>query len=617
MLYPFMYHNVKTLLKAKSLLACWVFSLFLGLFSFHFQAYAQSAQPYLPTRAVVPTVDDILPLAEQAYSMGMYYDSVHWFGRLEAFDADQSRLGVAKSYERMGNYAKALAFLGDLAITDTPHRQKAAQLRAALLLSMAELNQAQAKLAESEAYLRTFITEFSAELNNRRYVHLMRRQAMLTGVLIPENLKNPERTTPLRVGLLLPLSGPMAEVGQNMQHAALIALFNQPLQHIELYPEDTQGTPEGAEAALNRALQSGVDIILGPVLSQSVQAITPMANAAGRPVLAYSSDRMAADGRNVRLFSIIPTEQAAYVARYAVQHGLHTFAALMPEGAYGREMFRVFEAEVTRLGGTIDRHSFYDPQSPDLTRSIKHLTRIAESTAVLKKELSALEKQYERLADAMDDAALERLKELRKAEPQPIVNYQALFVPAPAETMALIASQLAFFDSDGNRVQLLGSSQWDSPKLLKTADRYLVGSLYPALAKGNDAVLSQQFKAIYGQTPHPLAALAYDSVQLIAHFAENGLTRGHEFERMLRQSGGFYGVSGPYRFNREGTLEHGYSLNRLVFRGGKPRTVEVAPSPLILPATEAPLEPQHQDNRFQAPRPQRQSRGFFESLFGN
>jgi len=617
MLYRLMYHNVKSASRTKNLWGCWVFSLFLGLFSLNFQVYAQSMRPYLPTRAVVPMVEDILPLAEQAYSMGMYYDSLHWFKHLATFDAEQSRLGLAKSHERMGNYLKALQALGDLALTDSPHREKAAQLRASLLLSMAELNQAQTNFTESEMYLRTFIAEFSNQLNNRRYVHLMRQQAVLTGALIPENLKNPERTNPLRVGLLLPLSGAMAEVGQNMQHAALIALFNQPLTHIELYPEDTQGTPEGAEAALERALQSGVDIILGPVLSQNVQAIAPMAQGAGRPVLAYSSDRMAADGRNVRLFSIIPTEQAAYIARYAVQHGLRTFAALLPEGAYGREMFRVFEAEVTRLGGTIDRHAFYDPKNPDLTKPIKHLTRIAESAAALKKELAALEKQYALLADAMDDAALTRLKELRKAEPQPIVNYQALFVPAPAEAMPLIAAQLAFFDSDGSQVQLLGSSQWDNPQLLNITDRYLVGSLYPALAKGDSAVLSQQFKAIYGQTPHPLAALAYDSVQLIAHFAENGLTRGHEFGRMLRQSGGFYGVSGPYRFNQEGTLEHGYSLNRLVFRGGKPRSIEVVPSPLILPAAEAPLEPQYQSPPPQQPRQRRQTRGFFESLFGN
>lgn len=572
---------------------------------------------YLPTRAFVPTIEQIQPMAEQAYSMGMYYDSLRMFRRLAPFNPELSRLGIAKSYERMGKYAKALEVLGELHLQDSAFREQARILRASLLLSMTELHQKKSDLKTSEDYLRTFVGEYKDELNSRRYVHLMRQQATLTGSLVPKALKA-DQTTPLRIGLLLPLSGSMAEIGQNMQQAALLSLFNQPMKHIELYPEDTQGTPAGAQAALERALQSGVDIVLGPLLSQNVKAIAPMADAADRPVIAYSSDRLVADGEDVRLFSIIPTEQAELVARYAVQHGYRSFSALMPEGPYGREMFRVFEAEVKRLGGTLDRHSFYDPSNPDLMKSIKYLTRIDEARAKLNKELRELEKQYELLADAMDDKALERLKQLRKADPQPIVNYQALFVPAPAKTLSLIASQLAFYDSDGSQVKLLGSSQWDSPDLLKNADRYMVGGWYPALAKGNEFVFEQQYKMIYGQRPHPLAGLAYDSVQLLSNFAENGLTRGHELSRFVRQSGGFYGVTGPYRFNLQGTLEHGYSLNQIGYRRGQARNIELVPSPTILPAAEAPLEPQYRDKRFREPEPpRRKSRGFFESLFGN
>ena len=578
----------------------------------------ESQVEYLPTRAFVPTIDQIKPLAEQAYSMGMYYDSLRYFQRLDAINPEQSQLGIAKSFERMGEYAKALGALQELPLADSAFREQARRLRASLLLSMAEVHQKTNDLKASENYLRTFVSEYKDELNNRRYIHLMRQQAVLSGSLIPDALKASEQTIPLRVGLLLPLSGPMAEIGQSMQQAALISLFNQSMKHIELYPEDTQGTPAGAQAALERALQSGVDIVLGPLLSQNVQAITPMADAADRPVIAYSSDRMVADGRDVRLFSIIPTEQAELVARYAVQHGYRSFAALMPEGPYGREMFRVFEAEVKRLGGTLDRHSFYDAKSPDITTSLKYITRIEEARAELNKELRALEKQYELLADAMDDESLARLRELRKAEPQPIVNYQALFVPAPAKTLSLIASQLAFYDTDGSQVKLLGSSQWDSPELLANADRYVWGSWYPALAKGNEFVFEQQYKAIYGQQPHPLAALAYDSIQLLSNFAENGLTRGNELDRMVRQSGGFYGVTGPYRFNLQGTLEHGYSLNQIGYRRGQARNIELVPSPTILPAAEAPLEPQYTDKRFREPEPpRRKSRGFFESLFGN
>src|SRR5712691_3988499 len=56
------------------------------------------------------------------------------------------------------------------------------------------------------------------------------------------------------LGLLLPLSGQNASLGQGMLDAAQMALFDIPNGRVALLPRDTRGTAEGAAAAAREAL---------------------------------------------------------------------------------------------------------------------------------------------------------------------------------------------------------------------------------------------------------------------------------------------------------------------------------------------------------------------------
>src|SRR5687768_18465393 len=53
----------------------------------------------------------------------------------------------------------------------------------------------------------------------------------------------------VRVGLLLPLSGPAAGLARDMQAAAQMALFDVGENDLVLLPRDTAGTPQGARVA--------------------------------------------------------------------------------------------------------------------------------------------------------------------------------------------------------------------------------------------------------------------------------------------------------------------------------------------------------------------------------
>lgn len=589
--------------------------------AFHASYGQELYAPYAPTRAVVPTLAQLPTLGQAAYTMGLCHDSIRWYKRTKPFNKPLAQFGIARCQERLGQYEQAFKTLANLHTQKTLFQKQVNTLRGHVLLMLAEEAQLKMDIKKSEGYLRTFVTEHRNQREHGRYGYLMRQQATLKTHTSPQQ-EGLMPKKPLRVGVLLPLSGKMAPIGQGMEHAALMALFNQSQKHIELYPEDTQGTPQGAIAAFERAVNSGIDVALGPVLSDNVKAITPFASSAGIPVLAYSSDKSAAVAKkDIRLFSILPTQQARLMAQYAVeQKGLRVFSALVPNTPYGHTMLHAFKQELSRLGATFDRQAFFDPNTPDLNTPIRHLARIAEAEAELKKERDKLEKVFDLLASAMDDADLNRLEDLRKAEAQPLVKYQGLFVPAPAHAMPLISSQLAFYDSDGTQLQLLGTAQWHSEALTTQAQSYLRYGLYPTQPQQGLKAFADGFQNIFKTQPHPLGALAYDSVNLIAHLAKQGFEKGHDLDKHLQQLGTYHGVTGPYQLRNDGTLRHGYSIMQLRYKRGKLTPKEVDPAPFLLPSEAQVLKVSNRSHTFkepEEPRTIKQPRRFFGGLFGH
>ena len=115
-----------------------------------------------------------------------------------------------------------------------------------------------------------------------------------------------------RVGILVPLTGKTAPLGQAMLNAAQMAMFDFADADFELLPHDTAGRPEDASFAATIVIGDGANLLIGPLLAHSVQAVAPISRAAGVPVIGFSSDRtVAGDGVYTRGF--LPENEAERV----------------------------------------------------------------------------------------------------------------------------------------------------------------------------------------------------------------------------------------------------------------------------------------------------------------
>ena len=135
----------------------------------------------------------------------------------------------------------------------------------------------------------------------------------------PAQQAEPARPKEIKVGLMLPLSGPAAALGQDMLQAAQMALFDVGPNDVVLLPRDTGGTPEGARRAATELIGQQVEVIIGPLYSQAVQATSPIAQQAGIPVLAFSNVTSVAT-TGTYLLGFRPEEQVARVVQFALEN---------------------------------------------------------------------------------------------------------------------------------------------------------------------------------------------------------------------------------------------------------------------------------------------------------
>src|SRR5580693_4066161 len=158
----------------------------------------------------------------------------------------------------------------------------------------------------------------------------------------------------VKVGLLLPVSasGNAAVAAQSMRNSAEMALAEFQNPNIQLLIKDDGGNPQGAQQGTQQAIGEGAEIILGPLFALSVPATAQITRARNMSVIAFSTDSSIA-GRGVYLLSFLPESDVNRIVEYAASIGKRSFAALLPENAYGNVVEAAFKQAVVRRGGRV------------------------------------------------------------------------------------------------------------------------------------------------------------------------------------------------------------------------------------------------------------------------
>lgn len=354
-----------------------------------------------------------------------------------------------------------------------------------------------------------------------------------TGALSASAANTAPAIDPYPVGCILPLSGRNAAYGNRALDAVLLAtgVFNAAKETpIRLLIEDSQSEPAVAGAAVAKLAGAGVTFILGPLGSQEALEAAKEAQRLKVPILTLTQrEGITGIGDHVFRNFLTAAMQIRTVVQYAqAELGLRRFAILSPDDPYGQEMARLFREEVVRKGGEIRKEKSYKTDQTDFGEEIHALAGITPVSPGTEAPVAAV-------------------------QPKPNPGFEALFIPDSSFRVAMIVSQLAYYDITG--IRLLGTSGWDSPELLKTDPEHLQGSVFvdgffPNSFRPEVNAFIESFYMSYGREPDAMEALVYDAAAMAVRLIveSRGGTRD-AFRNALTQVKGYRGVTGRTSFS--------------------------------------------------------------------
>lgn len=333
---------------------------------------------------------------------------------------------------------------------------------------------------------------------------------------------------PIRLGMVIPITGPLAESGKYALQGARLAIeevnaaggvLGRPL---EIVTEDDQSTNPGTVLAFSKLAGRGdIPILLGPTRSTQIQAIAPDILKTGKPVMIGGTDPRLTKAGNPWLFRFRPND--TYTARVIADFGVNVlgkrkWAVVHATDAFGTSASTLFVEALGKLGVT-----------PALVQGSPNNT--ADFTPVgLAVKQSGADVMATFITFEQDLAIFAR--QLKQLGVSPVW----IGSPSTVTTTALNLAGPALFGSfavaDFNRDA--------SPEAKKFAESYV---------------------AAYKTAPDFFASWPYDAVKILARaITSAGGVDADKVRSAILAIRGVAGVEGLYNFDSSGDGLHGYNI---------------------------------------------------------
>ncbi|MDX1974618.1 MAG: penicillin-binding protein activator [Rickettsiales bacterium] len=328
----------------------------------------------------------------------------------------------------------------------------------------------------------------------------------------------PMNVPPVKIALLLPLTGESMTVGKAMLDASTMALydnyFSTPPEDIRsqvvLILKDTGNTAADSARAAKQAIDQGAQFIIGPLFSQSVTAITPLARENNLGMLTFSNNRQVA-APSIYTFGFLPEQQVARMAEYTYLRNYTRVALLAPNDSYGTKIQESLVPAFAQKGGTVAPVELYAPNPANIEAAVARLAAYNNSTQS--------------------------------------TRFEAIFIADGGPQLKTIIAALKKTNIDLTKIKLFGTGLWDDPEIAKIPE--MQGAWFSSSPSEAYRNFEKRFTTTFGYKPMRLAGLAYDAVTVAIRLtmsnphglSDTALTRDDGFEGLanglvrLRPSG--------------------------------------------------------------------------------
>ena len=317
-------------------------------------------------------------------------------------------------------------------------------------------------------------------------------------LIILTNLKNVSANEKIRIGLLVPLTGKNAEIGQSIVKSTRLAINKINSSVIEIIPKDTKSDPNATLNSAKELSKLGIKIIIGPVFNNNLTYLDEL-----REVTFLSlTNKSDNSSKNIINAGINATSQIKAIKKFIEINKIEKTIFLTPDGEYKDEIKKGISSSKIK----IIKNYIYNTDPTKLTKRIEKITNYKIRKQNLEDEILRLEKSDQNQKDLL----IERLK---KQDTLGSVNFDSLIIADFDESLKSVTTSLLYTDISPKEKYFITLNQWFDESLLnETSSQPLY---FPSINKKNYENFSTEYFEKFNHYPNQLSFLSYDLVGLV------------------------------------------------------------------------------------------------------
>tara|TARA_Y100000991_G_scaffold214920_1_gene203837 strand:+ start:470 stop:2128 length:1659 start_codon:yes stop_codon:yes gene_type:complete len=349
----------------------------------------------------------------------------------------------------------------------------------------------------------------------------------------------------VRVGLLVPLSGKYAALGNEIRRSVEMALFTINNPKIELLFLDTKAGEDAGNAAMT-GIKSGVDIFIGPLFTDAViearAVLDVVVDRKKSPPMLLLSNNVDMAATDYWLMGYLPEQQLDGLLGHAISEGKRKFALIAQDTFFGQRLLAHANRRLADFGLL--------PEAVQV---------LSDEDLADENKLKAAIRNFTRYVPPLED-------EMIGESPFDAV----VFAGDPAFALRT-APVLAYYDVGPDRALYLGNALWNQIQLL--VEPSLQGGLFAQRPSNLDLRFDSNWNDIWPDPAGQLARVGFDAMALVAVLAKSG---EEDWVKQLVSNNGFHGFSGAFRLLPNGRNIRSFELRQI--ENGHAKVIKSAPN---------------------------------------
>ena len=326
-------------------------------------------------------------------------------------------------------------------------------------------------------------------------------------ILFNTNFLYGEENKILKIGLIAPLTGEFAELGNSLLYSSQLALDEIGDKNVFIVPRDSgHNDIEKLNNAIKDIKSKGIKIILGPINYEDFKEVKKFNDL----VFISPSNISPKFSDNIISIGVSLESQLSSLIDFMKKEKKNKTVIMFPENQYTS----LIEQKLKEMNLDSIRTFKYNPNPQVLTGEIETLTNYTQR----KNNLKLRKKMFEDKDDEQSTKALERLEQLYTLGD---VNFDSVIIIDFGNNLKSVLTSLVYTDVNQDKVLFTTVNQWFDESIFY--ENTIKTIYYPSVNYKEFKRYNNNYFKRFNKYPNEITILTYDALGLIYYaWKKNG-----------------------------------------------------------------------------------------------